>query len=135
MTAGAGLIARKYGPVVGGIFLAFPAIFPAGATLIEKHEREKKEQAGLHGTVRGRKAAGVDAAGAALGSLGLFAFALTVKRFLVGHSSWFVLIGATVIWLAVSLLLWQIRRRWWPTALRAVVSEHHRARRVGVTRK
>ena len=111
MTAGAGLIAKEYGPVVGGIFLAFPAIFPASATLIEKHEKEKKEEAGLDGTVRGRKAAGLDAAGAALGSLGLLIFALLVKQFLVGHSSWLVLAGSTMVWLAVSLLLWLIRMR------------------------
>ncbi len=38
-----GLIAKRYGPSVAGLFLAFPAIFPAGATLIEKHEQQKKE--------------------------------------------------------------------------------------------
>jgi hypothetical protein len=37
-----------------GLLLAFPAIFPAGATLIEKDEKEKKEKKGLHGTVRGK---------------------------------------------------------------------------------
>src|SRR6202030_3341219 len=37
-----GLIARKFGPSVGGLFLAFPAIFPASASLVEKHERQKK---------------------------------------------------------------------------------------------
>jgi hypothetical protein len=36
MTAIPGWIASKYGPVVGGLFLAFPAIFPASATLVEK---------------------------------------------------------------------------------------------------
>jgi Protein of unknown function (DUF3147) len=35
ITVGAGLIAEKWGPSVGGLFLAFPAIFPASATLIE----------------------------------------------------------------------------------------------------
>ncbi len=110
-TVGAGLAAKEFGPVIGGLFLAFPAIFPAGATLIEKHEKEKKQRAGLHGKVRGRKAAGIDAAGAALGSFGLLTFALLVKQFLVGHSSWLVLTGATVMWLAVSLLLWRIRKR------------------------
>jgi hypothetical protein len=30
------------GPRVGGLFLAFPAIFPASATLVEKHEKQKK---------------------------------------------------------------------------------------------
>jgi len=138
MTAGAGLIAKEYGPVAGGIFLAFPAIFPASATLIEKHEKEKKEEAGLHGSVRGRKAAGVDAAGAALGSFGLLAFALTVKRFLVGHSSWLVLFGATALWLIVSLLLWHTRKRKWAKILPSLFSKHARgaeSRRFGITRK
>jgi Protein of unknown function (DUF3147) len=40
MTVIAGLIAARFGPIVGGLFLAFPAIFPASATLIEKHVRE-----------------------------------------------------------------------------------------------
>ena len=37
ITAIAGIIAKECGAVVGGLFLAFPAIFPASATLIEKH--------------------------------------------------------------------------------------------------
>jgi len=44
MTVVAGLIAARLGPVVGGLFLAFPAIFPASATLIERHVRERKEK-------------------------------------------------------------------------------------------
>jgi hypothetical protein len=55
MTVIAGLIASRFGPIVGGLFLAFPAIFPASATLIEKHVRERKEKAGLVGIRRGRK--------------------------------------------------------------------------------
>ena len=43
----AGLIAKKFGPGVGGLFLAFPAIFPAGASLVESHERKKTQ--GPHG--------------------------------------------------------------------------------------
>ena len=42
-----GVIAHRYGPVVGGLFLAFPAIFPASATLVEKHAREKMLRAGF----------------------------------------------------------------------------------------
>src|SRR5207248_11696241 len=38
ITALVGLIGRRFGPGIGGLFLAFPAIFPASATLIEKHE-------------------------------------------------------------------------------------------------
>lgn len=43
ITAATGIIAKKLGPGVGGLFLAFPAIFPAGAPLMEKHTREKKQ--------------------------------------------------------------------------------------------
>ena len=111
ITAVAGMIAKKFGPGVGGLFLAFPAIFPASATLIEKHEKQDKERAGLSGSARGRKAASVDAAGAAIGSLGLLVFAWLVKRLLPAHSAWLVLMGSTGAWLAVSLLLWQIRKR------------------------
>jgi hypothetical protein len=38
----AGMIAAKCGPVIGGLFLAFPAIFPAAATLVEKHESSRR---------------------------------------------------------------------------------------------
>jgi hypothetical protein len=44
-TALAGVIAKEYGPSIGGLFLAFPAIFPASATLIEQHEKRKKQKA------------------------------------------------------------------------------------------
>jgi Protein of unknown function (DUF3147) len=47
ITAAAGIIAKKFRPGVGGLFLAFPAIFPASATLIEKHEKQKKQRAGF----------------------------------------------------------------------------------------
>lgn len=111
ITAIAGIIANKFGPGIGGLFLAFPAIFPASATLIEKHEKQKKEQEGLRGTQRGREAASVDAAGSAMGSVGLLAFALTVWQFAPRYGTWTVLMGATVAWLTVSMLIWQIRRR------------------------
>jgi hypothetical protein len=110
ITAATGIIAEEFGPGVGGLFLAFPAIFPASATLIDKHEKQKKERAGVHGSTRGRKAAAVDAAGAAIGSIGLLAFALLAKRFSVTQP-WLVLTGSTAVWLAVSLFLWQIRKR------------------------
>lgn len=111
ITAAAGLIAKNYGPGIGGLFLAFPAIFPASATLIEKHERQKKEKLGLHGTVRARKAASVDATGAAIGSIGLLAFAGLVARLLPNHAPWLVLLTASFAWLVVSVGAWQIRRR------------------------
>lgn len=61
---------QKFGPVFGGLFLAFPAIFPASATLLEKHERDKKRKAGIASTVRGRLAAALDARGAVMGAFG-----------------------------------------------------------------
>ena len=108
MTALAGLIAKKYGPVIGGLFLAFPAIFPASATLIEKHEKQKKQEHDSHGTLRGRKAAALDAAGAAIGSLGLLTFAFLAWRLVVEIPSWAALFSATVAWLAVSILAWRL---------------------------
>ena len=111
ITALAGIIAKKFGPVIGGLFLAFPAIFPASATLIEKHEKQKKQKEGLQGTQRGREAASVDAAGAAMGSVGLLAFALLVSQFLPRHSAWMVLTSATVAWLVVSVLIWHLLKR------------------------
>ena len=119
ITAAAAVIAKKFGPGVGGLFLAFPAIFPASATLIEKHEGQKKERKGLHGTSRGRAAAGIEAAGAAIGGIGLIFFAILVWRLLPSLSTWTVLGIATLAWLAVSVTLWatceKMRnvRRWW----------------------
>ncbi|MBV8674659.1 MAG: DUF3147 family protein [Acidobacteriaceae bacterium] len=113
ITAATGLIAKKWGPAVAGLFLAFPAIFPAGATLIEKHEKEKKKKAGLDGTARGRAAASVDAAGAAMGSIGLMVFGVVVWRFLPSHASWAVLTIAGVAWMGVSVLLWWVRKVVW----------------------
>lgn len=111
ITAVAGIIAKEFGAVVGGLFLAFPAIFPASATLIEKHEKQKKEKRGLRGTRRGREAASVDAAGSAMGSIGLFVFAVLVWQFLPAHNAGMVLPGATAVWLAVSVMIWHIRKR------------------------
>lgn len=110
-TVVAGLMAKLFGPVFGGLFLAFPAIMCASATLIEKHERRKKLRAGLDGTARGRKAAALDAAGAELGAIGLAAFALLVWKQLPLHAPVPVLIAAALLWLAVSMALWWIRKR------------------------
>jgi hypothetical protein len=113
VTALAGLIAKRFGPEAGGLFLAFPAIFPAAATLIEKHEKQKKEDAGLRGTVRGRKAAGVDAAGAWMGSLGLLVFAALVWKELAQWGTAWVLVAATTAWFATAVSVWQVREKLW----------------------
>jgi hypothetical protein len=84
ITVLAGAVAMQFGPAVGGLFLAFPAIFPATATLVEKHERQK-------GT-------------------GMLAFAGIVWQFLPRHAPWLVLTGATLSWMTVSFSIWAIRK-------------------------
>src|SRR5436853_6798983 len=110
ITAVAGIIAKKVGPGIGGLFLAFPAIFPASATLIEKHEREKKESLGLRGAARGRSAASLDAAGSSMGSIGLLVFAFFVWHFMLKDSVWVVLGGGTLLWLGASVTVWKLRK-------------------------
>ena len=127
VTAITGLIAKRYGAAIGGLFLAFPAILPATATLIEKHEKQKKERAGMNGAMQGRKAAGVDAAGAAMGCSGLAAFALIAWRMFPSSSLGFTLITATVAWLIVSVSVWFVREKLWRLALRLRTSHHTRA--------
>jgi Protein of unknown function (DUF3147) len=109
-TVAAGLIAKRFGPSIGGLFLAFPAIFPASASLIEKHEKQHKQRIGRDGTKRGRVAASIDAAGASLGALGLIAFAVVVWRILPQHNSWLVISSASVAWFAVSICGWLLRK-------------------------
>src|SRR5690242_9999225 len=59
-----GLVAHVWGPMIAGLFLAFPAILPASITLVKEHGS--------------RTDAVDDARGARLGSVGLSAFALVV---------------------------------------------------------
>jgi Protein of unknown function (DUF3147) len=110
ITVIAGILAKKYGPVFGGLFLAFPAIFPASATLVEKHECEKKRRAGIPRTIRGRQAAALDARGAAMGSIGLACFALVVWKLLPLWQPVLVLLAALAVWFAVSYLIWRARK-------------------------
>ena len=111
ITVIAGVIARKWGPGIGGLFLAFPAIFPASATLIEKHERQRKQEKGLHGEERGTDAAAIDAVGAAMGSVGLVAFAGICWWLIPRYPAPLALGGATVAWLLVSFSIWTLRQR------------------------
>lgn len=110
----AGLIAKRYGPGMGGLFLAFPAIFPATATLIEDHEKKRKAKLASDGRIRGRMAASLDAAGASLGCIGLLAFALVLWKLLDRHNPYIVVASATVVWAitaCVSWLIWSSVRR------------------------
>lgn len=107
----AGLVAQWYGPGLGGLFLAFPAIFPAGVTLIESHEKQTKAKVGADGTHRGRMAASIDAAGAALGCVGLAGFALVLWRLLPARGGLLAIAVATVAWAAIACGLWALRRK------------------------
>ena len=112
-TVAAGLIAQRFGPIVGGLFLAFPAIFPAGASLLETHEKRKKQKVGLDGTRRGRSAASVDAAGASIGCLGLVGFSIVLWKGLPDHNAYLVISLATITWLFASVLFWILRKSRW----------------------
>lgn len=104
----AGVVAKIWGPATGGLFLAFPAIFCASATLIEKHERKRKEEKGLSGRRRGQEAAALDAAGAAWGSIALGIFGLVV--WLMAGLGAVALVAACVAWLVVAVSGWWLRR-------------------------
>jgi Protein of unknown function (DUF3147) len=110
VTALVGAIAKRYGPEAGGLFLAFPAIFPAAATLIQKHEQKKEDGRGNEsGGKRAIIAAGLDAVGSAFGAIGLVAFATIVwGRLPHGSTLAIVLAIATVAWVATSMLAWAI---------------------------
>ena len=92
ITALAGLVSKRWGPVVGGLFLAFPAILPASLTLVKQHD--------------GRQRAVDDARGGRLGSVGLVAFAATVWALAAVWPPVLVLLAATVAWALVDGLLW-----------------------------
>jgi hypothetical protein len=111
VTVVAALIARHYGPIIGGLFLAFPGIFAPGLSMTETHAIERKAKAGAHGTLFARAEASVEAAGASAGALGLAAFALVLWKGLPTHSLPLILPLAGAAWLAVSVLLWWLRKR------------------------
>jgi hypothetical protein len=95
ITALAGLAAHAWGPIIGGLFLAFPAILPASLTLVGQHD--------------GRQQALEDARGGLLGSMGLIGFAVVVWTAARAWPPAVVLLVATLAWLAVDGLLWALR--------------------------
>jgi 4-hydroxybenzoate polyprenyltransferase len=113
ITAAAGAIGTKWGPVIAGLFLAFPAIFPASATLVEQHELERKQRKGMHGEQRGIDAAADDAIGAMIGSAGLLAFATICWLLIPKYPAGLVLVGATSAWALVAVSIWTLRKSGW----------------------
>ena len=91
----AGVVGMRFGPLIGGLFLAFPAVLPASLTLLEKRD-------GLH-------KADVDARGAILGSCGMVAFAFAAHLGIrpLGFAA---IAAAWVVWILVSLTLFLLVR-------------------------
>jgi Protein of unknown function (DUF3147) len=110
-TVAAGLIAKRFGPGAGGLFLAFPAIFPASISLIESHERKRKAKIGSDGRIRGRMAASLDSRGTSLGCVGLIAFAFVLWKWVDTHNAWLMIPVAAMVWLVIAYGLWAIRTR------------------------
>jgi uncharacterized membrane protein (DUF4010 family) len=111
VTAVAGILAKKLGPSFGGMFLAFPAILASSVTLVQKHERERKQKEGMSGAIRGRQAAGADAAGAAMGSIALIVFAVCVWKLLPAHNPGLVITIATLVWAGISSAVWFVWKK------------------------
>ena len=85
----AGAVTLAFGPRVGGIFLAFPAILAASLTLIEQEEDSADARE--------------DARGAVMGGLALTAFAVIASLTLGSLNAAIALALATGGWLAVAL--------------------------------
>jgi hypothetical protein len=91
VTACTGVIAHRYGPSIGGLFLAFPAILPASLTLLKRHD--------------GRRDAAEAAAGARLGAAALTVFA-GVEIALAERGALVSLAIATLAWAMTATALW-----------------------------
>ena len=107
----AGLIAHFFGPLIGGFFLAFPAIFPASASLVEAHEKQHKARAGFDGTNRGRIVAAIDAFGTTMGCIGLAGFAFVFWIWVPRADLFVVFALAALAWLVLSVGFWLLRKK------------------------
>jgi uncharacterized membrane protein (GlpM family) len=92
-----GWIAHTWGPLIGGLFLAFPAVLPASLTFVKDDD--------------GRRAAREDARGARLGALALCGFAVLVWMFADRLSPPLALCLSLALWMLVSVCLWWIATR------------------------
>lgn len=95
IAAAAALVTKHWGPIVGGLFLAFPAILPASLTLVKQHD--------------GKDKAIDDARGGRLGSVALVAFAATVWLAPAAWPPAVVLVVATLVWAGGCGLLWALQ--------------------------
>jgi hypothetical protein len=81
ITAAAGLIAQRYGPVVGGLFLPFPRSFRRAQRSWKNTKRRKRSPPACEALSAGAKRRRL-MPGAALGAVGLTAFAVMVWQFI-----------------------------------------------------
>ena len=109
-TVTTGIISSRCGPWIGGLCLAFPAVFCASATLIEQHEIRRKREAGLDGRRRGEETAALESAGAVLGAFGMLAFAATFSLTVEANVP-AAFIAASLAWAVVSITGWCVRRK------------------------
>lgn len=93
----AGLVGMRFGPRVGGLFLAFPAVLPAALTLIEKKE--------------GPATTDIDAVGAILGSVAMVAFAVLAAVLMARVGAPPAVAAAGAAWVIVALALFAGLRR------------------------
>ncbi|GAC1334289.1 MAG: hypothetical protein NVSMB17_15760 [Candidatus Dormibacteria bacterium] len=100
----AGLVGIRFGPRVGGVFLAFPAILPAALTLVQKKSGEGEADADVQGGI--------------LGGLGLLAFALVVFLLVRRAGAPIALLAALGAWVSVSSGLYFLLRATWPRVWR-----------------
>jgi hypothetical protein len=94
----ASIVGIVFSPVVGGMFLAFPAILPATLTLLEKEE-------GIDDAVHNVR-------GALLGAIGLVAFAVLATVLLTHTSAFVALMSASIGWITVSLAIYLAVAAW-----------------------
>lgn len=104
----AGVIADVFGPEYGGLFLAFPAVFCASVSLVERHEQRRKAEKGLTGERRGKLAAALDSNGAAIAGIGLAAFGICVFLFAMRPTT--SLVSGLIAWCLISYGLWRALR-------------------------
>jgi len=97
IAATAAMVGVVFGPKVGGILLAFPAILPASLTLIERKD--------------GRHEAKVDATGALLGSVALIGFAVVAALALPRLSPAIALGLACATWAVIAAGLYVLMVR------------------------
>lgn len=111
ITAIAGVIAKQFGPAVGGLFLAFPAIFPASATLMEKDESQKKEKRDYTAPRAEGKPRVWTPLAQRWGASVCSCLLLIVWHFIPNHRACAVLQIGTLVGLGVSVMMWMIRKR------------------------